>query len=175
MSKDQLPELPDLDALNTTKLMARPVHLELHHPSRRSQKLGIFIPLVGKDSPAFRDYLRDKVNDNLRREYENRQRGRDAGAPTLEKAEEDLIESLLVCVMAANDTWYTEIVDKDDPEPDAAKKRKIRVDKIRMGSETLDFNHANVRRVLVEQLWVRTQLDSGVGDLEVFIENSSKT
>ena len=63
MSKDKA---LDLSTLDTTAACDKGAEFELTHPIT-SAPLNIFITVLGKDSTAFKEHLRESINEDLRR------------------------------------------------------------------------------------------------------------
>ncbi|WP_448508784.1 hypothetical protein [Immundisolibacter sp.] len=134
----------DIAELNTVKACDKGAELELLHPVT-SEPLGIFIKVLGKDSTVFRDHIRDSVNDRIRREQMARKRGKDIEPTTVEKAESEAVDLLVLCTLG----WRNMI----------------------MNGEAVEFNVPNARRIYTEYPWIRKQVDDGVANLELFMGN----
>lgn len=133
----------DLSTLDTTTACNAGAKVELRHPST-NEPLGIYINVLGRDSDVFKEYIRQSINDTLRRSALAKKRGRDVDVPTVETQEAETIDLLTVCT-----TGWEGIV---------------------MKGEALAFNVANVKRVYTEMAWVRNQINEAIGDLENFMK-----
>ncbi len=143
---------PDLSSLDTVSACDAGTEIELRHPVT-NQGLGVFITVVGRDSVIFREYLRERVNDDLRRASLAKRRGKDEEIPTVEQGEQRGIELLTVCTLAWR--WG------DSPVFPFQKKG--------FPIEELAFNVPNVKRVYTELPAARKQVDEAIGDLANFM------
>lgn len=137
----------DLASIDTVAACNQGVEVELRHPAT-NEPLGIFWTVLGRDSDTYNDYIRDKVNAMLRKKALAEKRGRDLEIRTLEDAEAENIETLIVCSTG----WRT------------GDKQVIC-----FGGQELEFNVANAKKILTERAWIRKQLDEAIGDLSNFM------
>lgn len=136
----------DLGELDTVKACNDGAEIELRHPVTKAP-LGIFWTVLGKDSDAFREHVRDTINDDLRRARNKKRTGDEA--QTVEMAEQRALELLLVCSRG----WRT----GDQPV-------------INLNGEQLTFSVSNAKRVLTAMPWVKDQIDAAIADLENFLK-----
>lgn len=155
-NKTKMIDIADLD---TGAASDKGAEIELRHPTSNA-KLGMFIGILGKDSEVFREHLKHRANEQLRKEHSAQQGGRKVDAPTAEEAEDKGIELLVLCTTG----WRSEYVEEVD-----GKKTAKNEPCLFYKGEMLAFNVPNVMRVYKEQLWIRRQVDDGVADLENFI------
>lgn len=104
----------------------------VHHP------LGMFITVLGPESPTVKAYQRVKINEQLRSEAKG-----DAKVVTVEVLEESAIESAI----ASTVSWRGVIYNEADGE--------------------MPFTEENAR-MLYTQAWVRKQVIEAAGDLGNF-------
>lgn len=140
-------DIIDLASIDTVAACNQGVEVELRHPGT-NERLGIFWTVLGKDSDVYNDYIRDKVNATLRKKALAEKRGRDLEIRTLEDAEAEQIETLVVCSTG----WRT----GDKPV-------------INFKGEDLEFSVANAKKILTERAWIRKPLDDAIGDLTNFM------
>jgi len=136
----------DLADFSTTTACDKGFELELRHPATKAP-LGVFLTVLGKDSKTFKDHIRSKTNERLRKDMMARNRGKDAEPSTVEQIERETIELLSICTLG----WRT----GDAPT-------------ITMGGKVLEFSEANARLVYAEE-WIRNQADEAIGDLGNFL------
>lgn len=136
----------DLGELDTVKACNDGAEIELRHPVTKAP-LGVFWTVLGKDSDAFREHVRDTINDDLRRARNKKRTGDEA--QTVEMAEQRALELLLVCSRG----WRT----GDQPV-------------INLNGEQLTFSVSNAKRVLTAMPWVKDQIDAAIADLENFLK-----
>jgi hypothetical protein len=133
----------DLASLDTRAACDKGAEIELTHPIT-SEPLGVFISVVGKDSTAFREYMRDKINAMLRQEAMAKKRGKDVPPRMMEDSEAETVELLTVCTQG----WRNVVLDGVD----------------------LPFSVQNAKKLYAEQLWVRKQVDDAIANLENFMK-----
>lgn len=138
----------DLANLDTGVASDNGAEIELLHPTTNAP-LDIFISILGKDSQAFREYVKSETNANIRREAMAKRRGREAPSPTAEDIDEKAVELLVLCSTG----W------RSGDEKTLTYK-----------GENLPFTVANAKRIYTEQLWIRRQVDEAIGDLENFMK-----
>lgn len=136
----------DLGELDTVKACNDGAEIELRHPVTKAP-IGVFWTVLGKDSDAFREHVRDTINDDLRRARNKKRTGDEA--QTVEMAEQRALELLLVCSRG----WRT----GDQPV-------------INLNGEQLTFSVSNAKRVLTAMPWVKDQIDAAIADLENFMK-----
>jgi hypothetical protein len=136
----------DLASLSTKDACEKGYELELKHPVT-NDPLGVFISVVGSEADAFQGFIRRKGNERLRRDFENKRKGREE-APTIERAEKDAIALLAACTTG----WRT----GDKPT-------------VTHGGKALEFSEANVKFLYAER-WIRDQVDEAIGDLGNFMQ-----
>jgi hypothetical protein len=134
----------DLKNLDTIAACTKSVEIEIKHPATLVGT-GIFIRVIGKDAPAYRNIVRGMADESLRRQAA----GKAALADTsLDKLEAKNIDALV----AATTGWR----DGDDPA-------------LELNGERLEFNQANVRKVYAEILPIRDQVSEAINDLGNFM------
>lgn len=138
----------DLASIDTAAACNKGFEVELRHPVT-NQPLGIFWGVLGSDSDIFRDHVKETINDRLRKEAMAKKRGRDLEVRTMEDAEQDSIELLIVC----STHWRT-----GDEKT------------LRFKGEDLAFSVPNAKRVLEDMRWIRAQIDEAIGDLGNFMK-----
>lgn len=147
----------DLGSVDTVKDCNAGAEFELRHPTN-NKPTGVFITVLGKDSDAFREHIKDSNDADERREFMAQKRGKQVEPKTSDEQEEAAINLLSVCVVS----WRTETADPTD------KKKTVSVPTITFGDVPLECNGNNVKKVLRERLWVRRQVDQNIGDMELF-------
>lgn len=147
----------DIADLDTGAASDKGFDLELLHPTKKTPT-GVFIRVLGKDGEVFRDHLREAGNERMRREAAAERKGQPLEPVTIEQAEEKALEVLVLCSVA----WFTAKRDKDGNPID-------KVPTFPYKGERLSFTANNVLRVYREQIWVRKQVDTAIGDLENFM------
>ena len=134
----------DLSSLDTIAACTKPVEIEIKHPATLVGT-GVFISVIGKDAPAYRNIVRGMADESLRRQAA----GKTAMADTsLDKLEAKNIEALV----AATTGWR----DGDDPA-------------LELNGERLEFSPANARKVYAEILPIRDQVSEAINDLGNFM------
>ena len=154
-----VPKFTDLDDLDTAKASDAGAEIELMHPTKKTPT-GIFVSVLGKHSEIFREHIRERTNERLRREAMNKKRGKDDDVTTAEQVEEKAIELLVLCTLG----WRSET--RNDKGEVIANEPVI----VHKG-EPLSFNVANASKLYRNLIWMREQVDAGIGDLENFIKN----
>ena len=132
----------DISDFDTGVASDKGFKLELMHPTNNTP-LGMFITVLGKHSQVFRDHIKEQINERLRRDANAERKGKPAAIPTAEDAERQAIELLVLCTTG----W----------------------ENIKYKGEILPFTTANAFTLYTEQLWVRSQVDDAIGELENFI------
>lgn len=146
---------PDLSDLDTASACNQGAEIELLHPHTKAP-LGIFWGILGRDSDVFKDQVRQRVNEDLRRAALNKKRGKSDDVLTVEKAEERSIGLLVSC----STHWRTVTPEGEFPH-------------LVLKGENLAFTQANAHKVLSHQgfSWIREQIDEGIADLENFMKS----
>lgn len=142
-------DIIDLGNIDTVSACNAGFEVELRHPATNAP-LGIFWDVMGSDSDAFRDYIKESTNERLRKEAMAKKKGRDIEVKTIQDFEQETINILTVCSLG----WRT----GDSPT-------------ITFKGESLSFSVPNVKKVLSAMPWIRTQLDEAMGDLANFMRN----
>lgn len=132
----------DLATLDTTAACDKGAEIELLHPVTQ-EPLGVFVTVLGKDSTVFKEYLRETINDKLRREAMAKKRGRDPEVPTYESAEDETVKLLTLCTRG----WRNMVV----------------------AGKELEYNVANAQKLYTDYAWIRKQVDDGITNLENFM------
>jgi hypothetical protein len=153
-------ESVDLGSLDTVTASNEGVDIEIFDPTNTSKSLNMFIKMLGKDSDVFRNYIRENVNDKIKREAKLASKGMDIQPPTAEQAEANALELLIICSKG----WY-----RVTGYEDKAKTKPVVSDTWLFKGEELKFSVANVKRVYETLPWLRKQVDVAIGDLENFI------
>jgi hypothetical protein len=154
----------DLGSLNTTAASNKGFKLELVHPTTK-KPLGVFITVLGKDSDTFTAHIKEQVDERNRKEFIAQRRGKPLEPTTAAQSEENNVDLLVLCTLA----WET-VVQKavagteTTPPVGAITKPTVTINK-----QEFAFTIANVKRVYMENLWIRRQVDEAIGDLENFI------
>ncbi len=89
----------NLSAIDTSAACDKPFRLEFVHPTTK-EPLGFGVMVLGKDSAAFKDHVRKRANERLRKQAQQSRRGKDADAPTIEEIEGSAIDLLVACTTA---------------------------------------------------------------------------
>lgn len=148
----------DLSALDTGAGSDKGAEIELKHPVTK-KPLGIFISILGKHSQTFRDVVKDRQNEALRKRALAERQGGDVEPVSAEEMEAAATDLLVVCSTG----WRT--VTKD------AKGEVIsETPTITFEGKALEFNVPNARLIYSRLIWLRTQVDEAVGNLELFIQ-----
>lgn len=147
----------DLANLNTEVAGDKGAEIELVHPSTEAP-LGIFITVLGKDSEVFREHGKNRYNEDVRREAAASRRGKTVPPYTAEELEEKAIETLILCTVS----WRTEVKGEG--------KETVNKPCLFYKGEELAFNVPNCKKVYSENLWIRRQVDTAIGDLENFMK-----
>lgn len=150
--------MTDLGDLDTGAASDAGTEIELKHPTTK-KPTGIFIGVVGKHSQIFRDIVRERTNDRIRREAENAQRGKEPEPTTAEEVEARAIELLTACTTHWRSETRTAKGEVTDNKPI-----------VKFKGEELTFNAGNVAKVYTAMIWAREQVDAAIGDLELFIK-----
>lgn len=149
----------DLASIDTVRDCNVGADIELKHPTT-SKGTGVFFTVLGRDSDAFRDHVKEQNDADERREFMARKRGREP-EPKLSDQQEAEAVDLLAAVITG---WYTLTPAKKKGDPPTRK------DTVNFGGEELAFSGLNAKKILRERLWVRRQVDAALGDMENFIK-----
>lgn len=136
------PPKVDLSIFDTTAACDKGFELQLVHPVSKDP-LPVFITVVGKDSQAYKDHVRAKANQNLRRSFKQQRKA--AEAPTIEEIEADAVALLVACTTG----WRNVVLP---------------------GSGELPFNEENCTRIYTDFPAIRAQVDEAISDLENFMK-----
>ena len=148
----------DLGALDTRETSEAGARIDILHPINK-EPTGIFIVVKGRHSQTFRDIIKDRADKRIQADASARERGKPTAIRTAEDIERDTIELFAACTIE----WGTDIKD--------AKGEVVKtVSYINLKGEKLECNVPNAIRLYTEMLWLREQLDDGIGDLENFIK-----
>ena len=139
----------DLGSIDTVAACNKGFEVELKHPATK-EPLGIFWSVLGSDSDTVREYTKEKINTNLRKEAAARKKGGEPDVRTVQDFERDSVEFLTICSVG----WRT-------GESNTIKFR----------GEDLEFNVPNAKKVLTDMPWIRKQLDEAINDLENFMKS----
>ncbi|WP_022684560.1 hypothetical protein [Sphingobium bisphenolivorans] len=131
----------DLAALDTTAACNKPHEFELTHPVSGAG-LGVFWSILGKDSTAYRAKVRAFADQSLRGGNQ--------------KTSLDDLEARNVDALAAATVGW--------------RSTKAGDGKVILGGEALEFNAANVRKVLSAIEPIRDQVQAQVNDLGNFMK-----
>ena len=138
----------DLASIDTVAACNGGFEVELKHPVTQAP-LGIFWKVVGSESDAFKEHIKENINARIRQEASAKKRGKELPVRTIEEIESDGIDLLLVCSLGWRST-------------DSAT--------IPFEGQQLEFNIPNARKVLTRLPWVKAQIDEAIGDLENFMK-----
>jgi len=153
-----VPKFVDLDDLDTGKASDAGAEIELLHPTLKTPT-GIFVGVLGKHSEVFREHIRERTNERIKREAAANKRGKEDETPTAEQVEEKAIELLVLCTTH----WRSET--RNDKGEVIESKPII----VHRGQE-LPFTVANAKMLYSRLIWMREQVDEAIGDLENFIK-----
>lgn len=147
----------DLASLDTSAASNAGAELELRHPTTR-KPIGIFVGLLGKHGEVFRELVRERQNGAIKKRAAAERMGVEPDLPTAEEIEAEALDLLVACSTG----WRT--VTKD-------AKGEIVSDTptLTFEGKALPFSVPNARLVYSRILWIRQQVDEGVGNLELFI------
>lgn len=138
----------DLSTIDTVAACNKGFEVELKHPAT-NEPLGLYWTVLGSESDAFREFIKETLNTRIRKEAMAKKRGKDLEIRTMDEAEAETIDLLTVCSLG----WRS----GDKPT-------------LKFSGEDLAFNVPNVRKVLQTLPWIRKQLDEAIGDLENFMK-----
>jgi hypothetical protein len=158
VSNDGIVDLADLDTIAASDKGAR---IAILHPTTK-EPFGLFIQLLGKHSTTFRELVKERINNRIKRESMAAKRGKTLDPRSAEEVEAEAIEMLAACTVG----WETEIYEGE------GKERKIKEIKptMRFDKQDLPFNHQNAIIIYTRFLFIREQVDNAIGDLENFIQ-----
>lgn len=143
----------DILSLDTQTACDTSIDVELMSPLD-GNGIGVFFTIVGKDSKICKDYSRDQIDEALKKAHRAKQRGKDLELQTSEKLHNKEIDFLVVCTRG----WYSRTSKSDD-----FKKT------ITFGTEELEFNKVNVKKVYSRLPWIPIQIDDAIGDISLFM------
>lgn len=147
----------DLAALDTSTGSDNGAEIELKHPTTR-KPLGIFIGVLGKHGQTFRETVKERQNETIRKAALAERQGLDPELTTAEQMEASATDLLVVCTTG----WRTVV--KNDKGEVVSETPTITFE-----GKPLEFNVPNARLLYTRLLWMRTQVDEAVGNLELFI------
>lgn len=151
MKENKLKEnkVVDIGDIDTVAACNKGSEIELKHPGTK-EPIGVFWGILGIDSDAMQDYLKEKVNENRHKEFMARKRGQQIPVSKVEDDEKQTIEMLLV----VSTGWRS-------------GNEKI----LRFNGEDLPFTIPNAKRVLTERKWIRTQINEYMDDIDFFMKS----
>lgn len=132
----------DMSSLDVETHGDMPVEIELHHPADRSIGLGMFVTIRSSQGATFKQYMREKTNDEMRENFEAKVPKN--APPTIEDGEKSGIEALVVCTVG----WRGITWDGQD----------------------FPFTPANAIKLYTERSWIRPQIDRATGELKRFMK-----
>lgn len=143
----------DFDSLDTSAASEKGFELELLHPETR-KPLGVFVSVVGMESPEIKAELRKDINRERVKEFQAARNAKEASPKTIEEQEAETVRlAVRVCK-----GWRTVIDGKSEPV-------------IYWKGEKLDFSPDNLSRWLAHFGWARLQVIEAAGDLGNFLGN----
>ncbi len=148
--------ITDLGDFDTVKASNEGVEVTILHPANK-RKLGIFIGVLGKHSEVFREIVNERTNKRILREAENARNGKENESYTAEQHEERAIELLVACTTH----WRSETYDE---KGEVIESKSI----VRLHGEDLEHNVPNATKLYKSLIWLRDQVDNGIGNLELF-------
>lgn len=151
-------DIIDLDTLDTVAASDAGATIELTHPVTK-EPIGINIKVLGKHSETFRELVRDRSNKRIKMESFASRRGKPTLPRTAEQVEAEALNMLVACTTG----WESGKLDKEGKLLDAKPV-------IKMGGQEYPFTPANALTIYTKFLWMREQVDEGIGDLENFIK-----
>lgn len=134
----------DFSSLDTAAACDKPFRLEFVHPVTKAP-LGCGVEVLGKDSATFKEHVRKRANERLRKQAMQSRRGKDNEVPTIEAIEAEAIDLLVACTTGVF----------GDLQVDGAP---------------VSYSPDNVRSLYARFSWAREQVDEAIGDLENFIK-----
>jgi hypothetical protein len=147
----------DLASLDTGAGSDNGAEIELKHPTTR-KPLGIFIGVLGKHGQTFRETVKERQNETIRKQALAERQGLDPELTTAEQMEASATDLLVACTTG----WRTVTRDAKGVEVSS-------VPTITFEGKPLEFSVANARLLYTRLLWIRTQVDEAIGNLELFI------
>lgn len=152
----------DIFDIDTTEASNKGAEIEIVHPVTK-KGMGVFISVLGKDSDVFREYMKENVDDRIRKEAMASRRNKQVDPQTSEDIERNSIEMLALCISESGKPWRSETKNED--------KSVTSEDVIYMQGERLEFTPKNIIKVLTKSLPIRRQVDEAIGDLGNFIKD----
>lgn len=134
----------DLNAIDTVAASNRGAEIQLKHPVTL-EPMPAYITVLGKDSDAFKQTFRKKVNGRIAREAIAKKRGQNVEPPTIEDGEEDAIDLLVACTVG----WRG----------------------LMRGDQAIEFSPEAARDLYRSTEWIRTQVDTAIADLALFMKS----
>lgn len=148
----------DLGQLDTAAASDKGARIPIVHPTTK-EPVGIFVKVLGKHSEIFRELVRERANKRIAEESMAVRRGKPSAPRTAEQVEQEALEMLVACTTG----WETELKN--------AKGEVVEtVPTIRLGEDRLTWSVATGLEVYRKFIWLRQQVDDGIGDLENFIK-----
>lgn len=139
----------DIGNLDTVAACNGGYEVELKHPAT-GDPLGVFWTIRGKDSDVYREIMRDRLDEGLKKDIKARQKGSEIEQETISEIEEKTVELLVLCSIS----W-----------------RQEKPEYIMFNGQELIFNPQNAHKILTERRWIRSQLDSAIHNLANFMTN----
>ena len=141
----------DFSSLDTAAAAEKSYEFELVRPDNK-KPLGVFVSVIGAESPAFKSRLFKEINRDRRKEFEAKRKGKETEPSTIEEDEANSVSLVADLVVG----WRTVVNGKSEPV-------------IHWEGEKLDFNTDNVKRWLGRFSWVRAQINEAANDLANFL------
>lgn len=148
----------DLQGLDTRANSNEGAEFQLVNPDTGA-KLPIFITVTGKHGDTFREIIRDRSDNSIKKAALAQQQGVDPELVLSAQMERDNLELLAGCTLA----WRSVVFDKDGK---IVKEKPI----IKHNGQELDFNAANALKLYDQVIWIRSQVDNAIGNLSLFIK-----
>ncbi len=138
----------DLATLDTTTASDKGARIPMVHPISK-EPIGVFVTVLGKHSETFRELVRERANEGIKKSSERARRGKQMPVRTAEELEREALELLIACTMG----W-----DSGEGE-----------NYILFQGTQYEFNAKNGMLLYSKLIWLRDQVDDAIGDLENFI------
>ena len=151
----------DLASLDTIQASDKGDRIAIFHPTTK-EPIGLFIQLLGKHSTTFRELVRDRINNRIKKESMAAKRGKALDPRTAEEVEAEAIEMLVACTVG----WETEIYNEGNPKKGIKEVKPT----MRFEGQDVPFTSQKALEVYTRMLWLREQVDNAIGDLENFIQ-----
>jgi hypothetical protein len=156
--KASVPKFVDIDDMDTGTASDAGAEIELKHPTTKA-KTGIFVTVLGKHGEVFREHIRERTNERIKREANAAKKNDELPPPTAEQVEEKAIELLVLCTLG----WRSETRDE---KGEVIESKPVIVHR----GQELPFTVANAKMLYARLIWMREQIDEAIGDLENFIK-----